>query len=90
MAGVIGSHLWRSLLTFLEELNDVFRQVFADESLEITPEMTAKDVYGWDSLSNINLLLAIELRFCVKITPVAQQRFHNIGDMASYIEEQKK
>ena len=76
-------------MMFLEELNDVFRQVFADESLEITSEMTAKDVYGWDSLSNINLLLAIELRFGVTITP-AQQRFRNIGDMARFIEEQSK
>jgi acyl carrier protein len=46
-----------------EELNDIFKRVFDDDEIEIKPETTADDIDGWDSLSHVNLLLAIERHF---------------------------
>jgi len=50
----------------LDELQDVFRNVFDDDSLQIVDQTTAADVEGWDSLNHLNLIVAIEKRFGVK------------------------
>ncbi len=76
-------------MTTFEELQAIFREVFDDPELVLRPEMTAQDIYGWDSLSNMTLMLAIELKFSLKITPQEQMHFRNIGDMAQYIEQWK-
>ena len=50
----------------LDDLNDVLRSVFDDETLTVTRETTADDVNGWDSMMHINLIIAVEKRFAVK------------------------
>jgi len=76
-------------MDILPELTEVFRTVFDDPELELRPEMTAQDIYGWDSLSNMTLMMAIELKFKLKITPDEQMHFRNVGDMARHIEQRK-
>ena len=60
----------------ITRLNNVFRDVFDDEGLEVSSEMTAVDVDGWDSLSHIRLVLAVEKEFGIKF------RADDIGNMA--------
>jgi len=50
----------------LDDLNDVLRTVFDDDSLTVTPASTADDVDGWDSMMHINVIIAVEKRFGVK------------------------
>jgi len=49
-----------------EQLNALFCKVFDDNDIKITPEMTANDIEEWDSLSHVNLVVAIEKNFKVK------------------------
>ena len=70
-----------------DKLNDVFRQVFKDDTLKLTPETTANDVDGWDSFSHITLLLAIESRFNVKLSHKEVLSFRNVGDMLACLEK---
>ncbi len=76
-------------MTTFDELQDIFREVFDDPELALRPEMTAQDIYGWDSLSNMTLMMAIELKFGLKILPQDQMQFHNVGDMAQHIARKK-
>jgi acyl carrier protein len=46
-------------------LQDVFRDVFDDDTIVLRDEMTAADVAGWDSLMHINLIIACEKRLGV-------------------------
>jgi acyl carrier protein len=55
-------------VTTLEQLNQVFRLVFDDTSLTVTAETTANDVPGWDSMSHVNLIMAIERTFGVRFS----------------------
>jgi acyl carrier protein len=44
----------------------IFRDVFDDEHMEISDEMSSADVTGWDSLTQVRLLIALEEEFGVK------------------------
>ena len=71
------------------ELTTVFQDVFDDDSLEVTPDLSAKDVDGWDSLTHIRLLLSVEKKFNVKFTTSEIGRLENVGDLVTLIEAKK-
>lgn len=68
------------------EVNDIFREVFDDDELAVAPETTADDVDGWDSLSHVNLIFAVESRFSIRFTQKELRSFKNVGDLVSCIE----
>ncbi len=70
----------------LDRLNGVFQQVFDDDELEITPETTAKDVEGWDSLMHVTLLINVEKAFGVKFSSSEVASLKSVGDLAGLIE----
>lgn len=74
-------------MTTMETLNGIFREVFDDPSLQIKPEFTADDVPGWDSLSHVNLILAVETRFRLRFTQKELLTLRNIGDLAAAIDK---
>lgn len=49
----------------MKELTEVFQIVFDDDSITLTPEMTADDLDAWDSMSHVTLLMAVEDHFDV-------------------------
>jgi len=49
-----------------QEFQDVMRDVFDDDEIAVTPDMTAADVEGWDSLMHVNLIIAVEKHFGIK------------------------
>jgi len=74
-------------MTTIERLNAIFCEVFDDEDLGITPQMTANDVDGWDSLSHVNLIVAIEGRFNIRFSQKELLSFKCVGEMLNCIEK---
>jgi acyl carrier protein len=70
-----------------ERLTKVFHTVFDNDSIELTPELTADDVDEWDSLSHINLMIAIELEFGIEFEQSEIQNFANVGELLASIAE---
>ncbi len=70
----------------MENLTRIFREVFDNPEIELIPETTADDVDGWDSLSHVNLILAVENYFQVRFKPKEVASFKNVGDMARCVE----
>jgi len=68
-----------------ERLQEIFRDIFDDEELEIREEMSAKDIEDWDSLAQINLIIAIEKEFGVKFNLEEVSKLKNIGEMLELI-----
>lgn len=66
-------------------LAKIFEDVFDEESINITPEMTAKDVDGWDSLTHIRLMLSVEKAFRIKFTASEIGKLENVGDLVKLI-----
>lgn len=73
-------------MTTMETLNQIFRMVFDDDALLITPDMTANDVEGWDSLSHINLIVAVEATFGIRFQHQEILKFKNVRDLLVSIE----
>jgi acyl carrier protein len=70
-----------------DELTNVFREVFGDDSITLNAQTTADDIDGWDSLSHINLIIAIEIAFGIEFTQHEIRSFNNVGDMQKCIDE---
>lgn len=73
-------------MSIIEPLTDIFREVFDDEDINLSREMTADDVDGWDSLSHVNLIVTIETRFNIKFTQKELLTFKNVGDLMDSIQ----
>lgn len=65
----------------LEEVQDIFRDVFDQPDLVISRESNARTVDDWDSLAHINLVTAIEKRYKIKFALGELQELQNVGDM---------
>jgi acyl carrier protein len=66
-------------------LAKVFADVFDEESIKLTPELSAKDVDGWDSLTHIRLIFTIEKAFKVKFSTSEISRLENVGALVALI-----
>lgn len=66
-------------------LQDIFVDVFDDDSIMVTPKLSAKDVDGWDSLTHIRLLLTIEKMFKIKFSTSEIGKLESVGDLVTLI-----
>jgi acyl carrier protein len=73
-------------MTTLEKLNPIFRQVFEDDDITVKRETTADDIDAWDSLSHINLVVAIEMEFRIRFSLGELQALKNVGNLADLID----
>ncbi|HZU09370.1 MAG TPA: acyl carrier protein [Pseudacidobacterium sp.] len=69
----------------IEKLTDIFREVFDDDSIVLRNELTADDVENWDSLTHINLIVAIEKEFKIRFTTGEVSGLKNVGDLISLV-----
>ena len=66
-------------------LNELFHELFADEDITLKRETTAKDIDGWDSFNNLNIMVAVETRFGIKLSSTERERLDNIGALVDLI-----
>jgi acyl carrier protein len=72
--------------TVYERLTEIFQDVFDDDSLVLTPDLTAQDVDGWDSIAHIRLALTVEKAFGIKFSAGEVGKLKNVGEFASLIQ----
>ncbi len=69
-----------------EQLTEIFREVFDDDSIVLSPNTTAADIDGWDSVGHVSLILAIESRMKMKFKTSEIESLHNVGELAGLVE----
>ena len=70
-----------------EDLTQIFHDVFDDEDIVLSDGLTADDIDDWDSLEQINLLVAMEKHFNVKFQLAQVSGLSNVGEMVDLIEQ---
>ena len=73
-----------------EKLSVILRDVFEDETLIAKPELTADDIPGWDSLTNLRLILTVQKAFGVKFTAHEITSLNNVGELAALVQEKTR
>jgi len=69
-----------------EKLNGIFEDVLdLDETPTLTDSTTANDIEEWDSLTHIQLIVAIEKHFKIKFTSMEILSWKNVGEMVDCI-----
>ena len=74
----------------LRELDTIFRDILKNENIALTPATTAKDVEGWDSLTNMRLITAIEKHYNIRFGLREIPKFKHVGDLCASIQAKKK
>ncbi len=69
----------------LSKVEDIFKDVLDNEDIVLARETTANDIEEWDSLSHIQLIVAIEKAFKIKFTSKEILSWKNVGEMIDCI-----
>jgi acyl carrier protein len=67
------------------QLTSIFHDIFDDDTLVLTPGLTAAEVPEWDSFNHINLIVAVEGRFKIKFQTAELESLHTVGHLADLI-----
>lgn len=73
-------------MDLLEQLTPIFREVFDDDSIVVNRQTTADDIDAWDSLSHMNLVMAVENRFKIRFALGELPALRNVGDLVDMVE----
>lgn len=73
------------LQQLMEEIQEIFRDNFDDETIVLTRATNAEDIEDWDSLEQINLLTAIEKKYGLKFNLADVRGLKDVGDLLDLI-----
>jgi len=68
------------------QLTTIFHDLFDDDTIVLTPGLTATGVPEWDSFNHINLIVAVESRFGIKFQTAELESMHTVGHLADLIQ----
>ena len=71
-------------------LQNIFRDIFDDESIVLTRNSSPGDIEDWDSLAQVNIIVACESEFGVKFDMNDITGIRNAGNMIDLIERKLK
>ena len=66
-------------------MTEIFHDVFMRDDLVLKAELSAKDVQGWDSFKQIEIIIAAEERFGLKFRTREMDSLNNVGDLVRLI-----
>lgn len=68
------------------KLQEIFRGVLDNDEIVLTESTCANDIEEWDSLANVQLIVAIEREFGIRFTSLEIPSWKNVGDMVDCIQ----
>ncbi|HET7207535.1 MAG TPA: acyl carrier protein [Terriglobales bacterium] len=73
-------------MSILEQVRGIASDLFAVPAEKITPDSSPESIDTWDSIQHLNLVLALEEKFGLQLSPEEIEQMHTIGDVAETVE----
>ena len=71
----------------IAQVRDIIADVLDQPDLRVSRATTADDVEGWDSFNHINIVVAVEGHFGVKIHTAEIEEIRNVGELVDLVEK---
>ena len=71
----------------LAKVEEIFRDVLANQSIELNEETTAEDIEEWTSLTHVQLISAMESGLNIKFSLREMMSWQNVGEIMNSIEK---
>jgi acyl carrier protein len=68
-----------------EKLQEIFRDLFDDDNIVLTDKTSAQDIAGWDSLTNVKLIVRVERAFKIRFGTGELVEIQNVGELLALI-----
>ena len=72
----------------IQKLQSIFDDLIDENPPKVIPALSANDVDEWDSLLNIQIMVAAERAFGISIAAADIERLQNIGELMQLITSQ--
>jgi acyl carrier protein len=69
----------------LQEISKVFADTLDEDAVALSENSKADDVEGWDSLTHVQLVVAVEKKFKIRFTAKEIQSWKNVGELIDSI-----
>ena len=69
----------------ISKLENIFREVFVDDKLQISNATNADDIESWDSLTHMQLINEVEEHFKVTFTLDEVMQLNDVGNLVQLI-----
>lgn len=69
-----------------ERIENVFRTVLKNKTIELSDSTTAADVPGWDSITHLELIIEVEKEFGIEISGFDVMNLKNVGDLIKLVQ----
>ncbi len=66
-------------------VTEVFHEVFADDTLKLTPQMNSANIAGWDSIKMVTIIISVEQKFGIKMRSIEVDQLRSVGDLFSLV-----
>ena len=73
----------------LAEITDVVREVLENRTIELTPETPMDEMFGWDSMNHIAILVEAECRFDVVFDLADVDAVPTVGHLVRLIQAKR-
>ena len=70
-------------------LQDMFRQIFDDDGLVVTPATSRRDLADWDSVAHVKIILSLEEEFAIRFTEDEVSSIQTVGELLDAVESHK-
>jgi acyl carrier protein len=73
-------------VSIFEQVRRIASDLFATPADRITANSTPETIETWDSIQHLNLILALEEKFEIQLSPEEIEQMHSIGQVTMTVE----
>jgi acyl carrier protein len=77
-------------LNVFEQVRGIASDLLGIPANQISAASSPENIEAWDSVQHLNLVLAIEERFQLQLSPEEIEQMKNIGDIAALVESKRQ